>query len=511
MTGWWVSLLLAVYRPSADVVADLRALADMHPDIAHVEVIGRSVRGTEIIGLRIGDDSLPGVRFVGGHHGDEPPGVEMPLLLARHLLEHRDLLLGLHLFIVPLANPDGFDAHTRTNAHDVDVNRNYAYGYAAGEYQAGAYALSEPETRALAFDNELHRYGLSLTFHAGAYNIGYPMNYTTTLLPSDTLFSGYAEQYRGAVPDDAFWVTRGSDWYVSHGDLNDHSLGFYGGADFTVEVSSVKAPSDEGPFLEAMLEPSLTWLTHTRRTAQVFVRDALTHAALPATVATSELTGTCDPLRGEVELQIGTATTLLVTAPGYEARAVDATPGTTLVELRASHSDVAIAEPYVQSASEALSFSVATSASGAWLFRPGQNALDMSCHRDGEALRCERPAEHVLPGHYALILEGEARETFVANGVYLSADDEGLTAENATQVWFVTRGGAARLPVTGEALQPTEAEDLWLAGGGSQRLLTTSAAPKKQGCASTEMPVWMCVPLIFAMRTSPRSERKRDE
>jgi protein MpaA len=55
---------------------------------------------------------------------------------------------------VPVANPDGFLAGTKNNAHDVDLNRNFAArswqrAHRPG-YDPGPAPESEPETRALA-------------------------------------------------------------------------------------------------------------------------------------------------------------------------------------------------------------------------------------------------------------------------------------------------------------------------------------------------------------------------
>src|SRR5262249_36602096 len=80
----------------------------------------------------------------------------------------------------------------------------------------------------------------SLTLHSGAANIGWPWNYTTDLPEDDATLEMLGNRYADACHQPGFWLTQGSDWYISHGDTNDWSYGRYGGFDFTVEVTETE-------------------------------------------------------------------------------------------------------------------------------------------------------------------------------------------------------------------------------------------------------------------------------
>jgi murein peptide amidase A len=78
-------------------------------------------------------------------HGNESAGMRV----ARRLIAATPLA-GAALWVVPTINPDGVAANTRGNAHGVDLNRNFPFGWRhlGGLEYSGTRALSEPESRA---------------------------------------------------------------------------------------------------------------------------------------------------------------------------------------------------------------------------------------------------------------------------------------------------------------------------------------------------------------------------
>jgi protein MpaA len=105
--------------------------------------LGRSVQGRAIQAFEVGNPDGTKVLVVGCIHGNETAGVDVARRLEQ--LSPPDL----DIWIVPVLNPDGRAAHTRGNAHGVDLNRNFPYRWKPlnGVYESGPGPLSEPEAR----------------------------------------------------------------------------------------------------------------------------------------------------------------------------------------------------------------------------------------------------------------------------------------------------------------------------------------------------------------------------
>lgn len=158
----------------SDLPAFRDALVARSPAVATPFVLGASVRGEEILGVRLtapGDASarIP-VLVDGGIHGNEVFGAETGMYLAAWLVENYGrnatatrILETTEVHVVLLLNPDGRVAMTRTNANGVDLNRNSDVDFGNPDptcrsqsispllpyYYAGPRAFSEPETAAL--------------------------------------------------------------------------------------------------------------------------------------------------------------------------------------------------------------------------------------------------------------------------------------------------------------------------------------------------------------------------
>ncbi len=124
-------------------------------------LIGRSTQGRDILAWRLGTGERI-LLIVGGiHTGFETNTVT----LVNELIAHfegapAEILPGVSLIFIPVANPDGLtlgrELDGRFNANEVDLNRNWGCEWSAEAYfqdqrvNAGTQAFSEPETQALS-------------------------------------------------------------------------------------------------------------------------------------------------------------------------------------------------------------------------------------------------------------------------------------------------------------------------------------------------------------------------
>lgn len=136
--------------------------------------IGRSVLGRPIL-ARSWPGAGPAVLLLGAIHGDEPLGAFCLAFLAREL----DLLRQLPraVWMIPVANPDGFLAGRQNNVHLVDLNRNFPaknWGPAhRPRHFPGTRAASEPETRALMAAIESSRATRLIALHSPFRTVNY--------------------------------------------------------------------------------------------------------------------------------------------------------------------------------------------------------------------------------------------------------------------------------------------------------------------------------------------------
>lgn len=124
-------------------------------------VFGQSAGGRDLVAYRLGAGSSARAIIGGLHGGYESNTVRLVNHALEYLRASADTIpKNVTLYVVPLANPDGFAAGTdavygRMNANGVDLNRNWDYTWqktathGTRPVSAGALPFSEPETAAL--------------------------------------------------------------------------------------------------------------------------------------------------------------------------------------------------------------------------------------------------------------------------------------------------------------------------------------------------------------------------
>ncbi len=259
-----------------EVEAEVYSLEQAYPNLVQVHIIGNSLEMRNIYALKISDnvradeEDEAEVLITGCHHAREWISVEVPLSVAKHLVENygtdshiRDLVDRSEVWIVPLLNPDGleytihFYRYWRKNMRDngnrdygVDINRNYDYmwGYdnegsssvSSSYVYRGPAPFSELETQAIRDLFAQRDFQVFISYHNYSQVIIYPWGYTHEPSAIDTLLEEMAgemaariERVNGRVYE---YGQAGNQLYVTNGGATDWALGVYGIPAFTIEL-----------------------------------------------------------------------------------------------------------------------------------------------------------------------------------------------------------------------------------------------------------------------------------
>ena len=175
-----------------------------NPNLFKVQTIGKTWENREIIAVSVTKNidkhlDKPALFFTGTIHAREWIGIELSISFAKYIIEHIDydpqlneILDRATLYMVPCANPDGFEysrnhfsfwrKNRRKNADGsfgVDLNRNFSVGFSpnkdtSSNIYSGPSAFSEPETAALRdFVVEHKNITIALDYHSQG-NVFFP-------------------------------------------------------------------------------------------------------------------------------------------------------------------------------------------------------------------------------------------------------------------------------------------------------------------------------------------------
>jgi protein MpaA len=157
---------LALCTASATLLGCGSATVGHVPKTAPDPVVGHSVLGRPIVARVVGSPTSPRrVLIVGCVHGNETAGEAITRRLRTAAVP-----AGVALWLVDEFNPDGCRAHTRQNAHGVDLNRNSPWHWRplGGIFYSGPRPLSEPESRAIVRLIRQIRPAISIWYHQHA-------------------------------------------------------------------------------------------------------------------------------------------------------------------------------------------------------------------------------------------------------------------------------------------------------------------------------------------------------
>jgi hypothetical protein len=192
------------YSSYKECVEFFESAQKSNPNLFKVESIGKTWEDRDIIAVTISNNikthlNKPALFYTGTIHAREWIGIELSLSFAQYILEHIDydpqlnaILDRATLYMVPCANPDGFEysrnhfsfwrKNRRKNADGsfgVDLNRNFSVGFSSNNstssnVYSGPSAFSEPETAALRdFVTSHKNITIALDYHSQG-NVFFP-------------------------------------------------------------------------------------------------------------------------------------------------------------------------------------------------------------------------------------------------------------------------------------------------------------------------------------------------
>ncbi len=267
----------AAFHTYDQTVAELRSLAGEAPELASLFSIGRTTQGRDMWALRLntsvkgdGPSAKPGVLFLGTHHAREHLSTEVPLLLAKYLVENRAradvkaLLADRDVFIVPMVNPDGVEYDIRDGryhmhrknmrrnpdgSYGVDLNRNYSWGWNQGgdgasddptdETYRGPAPFSEPETQAVKAFVNAHASSLKvlLSYHTYSELILYPWGGSDSDIDDPRALAAYKAMAEKMAGWTGYTPEKSSALYIATGDTCDWAWGTHKIYSFTFELT----------------------------------------------------------------------------------------------------------------------------------------------------------------------------------------------------------------------------------------------------------------------------------
>lgn len=290
------------YHSFAQIEEELERIAKDHPDITHKVSLGKSAEGREIWALKVSADAdsdtshKSGILVTGCHHAREWMTVEAPLKLIHDLTDHADTpenqrrLSESEVWVVPVANPDGYEFSREENswwrknrrpvevdqngqpssAIGVDLNRNYwdgkpehlfvyrpdgdTPGNTRDDFSAtsdnpqrdtyrGPFGGSEPEVAAL-LNFELSNPNIKgvLDYHSYGDVILYPYGHTREASPNEKIYKEIGSKMQEATS--GFKLQQSVGLYPASGTSDDtHDLN--GILNFTIEMGRSFQPNPD--------------------------------------------------------------------------------------------------------------------------------------------------------------------------------------------------------------------------------------------------------------------------
>ena len=299
------------YHTYTSLRQELVNLETSYPNLAQLIIKGQSVQGRDILTLKISDNATvdeaePEMRWDGTIHGDEKIAMEVAMFLINELLlnygedlQITNIVNHREIFITPLVNPDGMEMFTRSNANNVDLNRDYGMQWAAWGGSSAPY--SQPETQAMMELMRDNQFIIGISGHAGAEMLIYAWSYIWDSTWDEAQYADIQQRYcsyqiyTGGQSSHVLYYVNGSSKEADY-----CTSGTFG---YTLEMADDKTPpaSEISYYCQINREAALDLMTRIGYGIQGVVTDSQTGEPIPAVVEIMEIGWPvyCDPMVGD--------------------------------------------------------------------------------------------------------------------------------------------------------------------------------------------------------------------
>ena len=188
----------------SEILSQLDNLKKLYPDLVTVIDYGKSVQGrvlrmVTVMKKNTGHLHHPALLMSGSTHGNEYLNIEdrLPGEIAQkgrsNGVVKQFLDKGGAFVFIPILNPDGYETHSRENAHGVDLNRDWDVP------PAGFKGFKEKETRELAdqveklFQEQRLKFEITVDYHCCIGALLHPWSFKDGPLVSPEKISRFKE------------------------------------------------------------------------------------------------------------------------------------------------------------------------------------------------------------------------------------------------------------------------------------------------------------------------------
>jgi predicted deacylase len=233
------------YHSQSEINAYLQSKSHQYPELVETKTLGYSRQGRAIHYAIIQPKDgkhRDALLLNGTHHGNEKSSTEAAIAVMDYLLVNQDnsavreILKTFSIYILPLVNPDGHAADTRTDSQGIDINRDYSFPLRKAED-----SFRTESTQLIRKLMEQVRFQAAIAYHSGMEAILWPACYTDSPPTDLALFRSLSKKTAMGF---GRYLQSFQD-YPSEGEFIDFAYSTYGTLAITMEVSEEPMPSEQ--------------------------------------------------------------------------------------------------------------------------------------------------------------------------------------------------------------------------------------------------------------------------